>query len=262
MTDQGMSHFCEPITTPGPLLAVLTCPFEREISPEVFFSWQQKRYCLEGPSHLMWNSAMEREDLHEIFERIQSGIVIIDPEDHTIIDINPNALSLIGRGRDEVLGRICHQHICPAQKGKCPITDLGQGIDNSERVLINRDGHKIPILKTATRATLGKKEVIIESFIDNRDRKIAEERRCALIGYIDETVLRIREPLVMVQHNLADIAARAATRAMDQENIGEELQAEVARLGQIIGNLREVQQAIVEERHEIPEAFRAFIAGA
>jgi len=204
---------------------------------------------------------MERDDLHEIFEKIQTGIVIIDPESHVILDINPNALSLIGRLKEETIGRVCHEYICPAHRGKCPITDLGQVIDNSERVLINREGERIPILKTATKARLSGKEVIIESFIDNRDRKLAEDRRYALIGYVDETVMRIRQPLVMVQQDMADIAKRLDTLPDATDVVRAELQVEVNRLGQIVENLLEIQRAIAEEREDIPSSYRAFIAG-
>ena len=204
---------------------------------------------------------MDREGLQDIFEKIQTGIVIIDPVTHTILDINPNALSLIGRAKEEIIGRVCHQYICPAHEGRCPITDLGQVIDNSERALIDRDNNRIPILKTATTAILGKKRVIIESFIDIRDQKKAEDRRYALIGYIDETVMRVREPLVLVQKNLAEIAARPDITDGTRDMLQEELKVEANRLGQIIENLLEIQRAIAEERMEIPESYKAFIKG-
>lgn len=204
---------------------------------------------------------MDREGLQDIFEKIQTGIVIIDPVTHTILDINPNALSLIGRAKEDIIGRVCHQYICPAHEGRCPITDLGQVIDNSERALIDRDNNRIPILKTATTAILGKKRVIIESFIDIRDQKKAEDRRYALIGYIDETVMRVREPLVLVQKNLAEIAARPDITDGTRDMLQEELKVEANRLGQIIENLLEIQRAIAEERMEIPESYKAFIKG-
>jgi len=204
---------------------------------------------------------MDREGLQDIFEKIQTGIVIIDPVTHTILDINPNALSLIGRAKEEIIGRVCHQYICPAHEGRCPITDLGQVIDNSERALIDRDNNRIPILKPATTAILGKKRVIIESFIDIRDQKKAEDRRYALIGYIDETVMRVREPLVLVQKNLAEIAARPDITDGTRDMLQEELKVEANRLGQIIENLLEIQRAIAEERMEIPESYKAFIKG-
>lgn len=203
---------------------------------------------------------MNRDSLHEIFEKIQTGIVIIDPVTHTILDINPNALSLIGRAREDIIDRVCHQCICPAHKGKCPITDLGQVIDNSERVLIDKDNNTIPILKTATTAIIGGKKVIIESFIDVRDQKKAEDRRYALIGYIDETVMRVREPLVLVQKNLVEIAGNIDASDTTGIALCDDLRFEISRLEQIVENLLEIQRAIAEEREEIPESYKAFIA--
>jgi signal transduction histidine kinase len=50
-----------------------------------------------------------------------------------------------------------------------------QTVDSSERVLLNQRGEKIPILKSVIKTMLGKKEVLIESFIDITDRKLAED---------------------------------------------------------------------------------------
>lgn len=202
---------------------------------------------------------MNRDSLHELFEKIQTGIVIIDPVTHTILDINPNALSLKGQSKEEVIGKVCHQFICPAEKGKCPITDLGQVIDNTERILIAKDGTRIPILKTATTAVVGGKDVIIESFIDIRDHKKAEDRKYALIGYIDETVMRIREPLNLIQKDLTDIAQRIDAPSSSPDLLKAELQVEVNRLKQIVENLFDIQRAVAEEREDIPESYKAFI---
>ncbi|HOS83007.1 MAG TPA: PAS domain S-box protein [Methanolinea sp.] len=204
---------------------------------------------------------MDREELQAIFEKIQTGVAIIDPSTHTILDINPIAVSLIGRRKDEIVGQVCHQFICPAERGKCPITDLKQVIDNSERVIIAGDGTRIPILKTATRARVGERDVLIESFIDIRDRKVAEDRRCALIGYIGEIVMRIRQPLVIVQQNLADLAEKTLKGQGNNDEVRAGLLLEAARIRQIAGNLAEVERAIAEEREDIPAAYREFLKG-
>lgn len=204
---------------------------------------------------------MDREELQAIFEKIQTGVVIIDPKSHTILDINPIAVSLIGRNKEEIVGQVCHQFICPAGRGKCPITDLGQVIDNSERVIIGRDGTRIPILKTATIARVGERDVLIESFIDIRDRKIAEDRRSALIGYISEIVMRVREPLLIVQQNLADLAEKNPKYQGNGDEVRAGLLLEAARIRQIAGNLAEVEKAIAEEREDIPAAYREFLKG-
>lgn len=101
-----------------------------------------------------------------IFSMVQAGILIIDAESHTIVDANPWALKMIGADRESIIGSVCHHFVCPAELGKCPVTDLHNKIDNSERVLLTSDGHQVPILKTVSALALDGKEYLIESFLD------------------------------------------------------------------------------------------------
>lgn len=111
-----------------------------------------------------------------ILESVDFGIVIIDPKTRKILEANSGAIKHIGSTKQEIIGKKCHRFICPAEEGSCPILDLKQKVNNSERILINTKGESIPILKTAKMAMLGDKEVIIESFIDIRDMKKAQEQ--------------------------------------------------------------------------------------
>jgi PAS domain S-box-containing protein/putative nucleotidyltransferase with HDIG domain len=113
--------------------------------------------------------------LRTILEAVYTGIVVIDPETHTIVDVNSVAARLIGEPKERIVSSICHSYICLAEKGKCPITDLGQEVDNSERVLINTSGKRIPILKTVVPITLGGRKHLLESFVDIAEQKRAEE---------------------------------------------------------------------------------------
>ena len=115
------------------------------------------------------------ERFRTIINSMQFGIVIIDAQTHTILEANPKALELIGGTSELVLGSVCHRFICPAELGKCPVTDLLQTVDSSERVLLNLRGEKIPILKSVIKTMLEGKEVLIESFINISDRKLAED---------------------------------------------------------------------------------------
>ena len=114
--------------------------------------------------------------LKAIFDSVPSGIVIIDPERHTIIDINPAAANMIGSERKHIIGSVCHRYICPAETGRCPITDLGEKIDKAERVLLKANGDTCPIIKTVTPILMGDRTYLIESVTDITDRKQAEER--------------------------------------------------------------------------------------
>ena len=116
-----------------------------------------------------------REYLGQIFSSVKSGIAIIDAKTHVILDVNPAAAQMIGLEKDEIAGRVCHQYICPAERCRCPITDLNQSVDNSERILINKDGVKVPIIKHVARLTIHARDCLLETFIDNTERKRAEE---------------------------------------------------------------------------------------
>jgi PAS domain S-box-containing protein len=115
------------------------------------------------------------ERFRTILNSMQSGVVVIDAHTHQILDANTKALEIIGTPRESVLGSVCHQFICPAELGKCPVTDLGQKVESSERVILTAGGAKKPIYKSVIRTVLGGKDVLIESFVDITERKHAEE---------------------------------------------------------------------------------------
>jgi PAS domain S-box-containing protein len=103
------------------------------------------------------------------------GIIAVDPENHTIIEANYEALKLFGKARTDVLGKECYKFVCPRQKGDCPITDRGlDRVDNSECELINKDGKEIVVLKNVVKTILNGKETLIECFLDITARKKAE----------------------------------------------------------------------------------------
>ena len=113
--------------------------------------------------------------LQAIFDSVHTGILIIEPETHRIVDVNPAALGMIGSPRHKVVGSECHKFICPAERGRCPISDLGQVVENSERVLLTDSRGQRKIIKTVVAVTIGRRKHYLESFIDITERKQAEE---------------------------------------------------------------------------------------
>lgn len=117
-----------------------------------------------------------QENQRILLESIDVGVVIINPKNHIIESINPHAAKLFGLPVKEIVGNQCHKFLCPAQRGACPITELGKEVENAERVMLCSDGSQVPVLKSVRRIKLGGKEVLLETFIDIRDRKQAEEK--------------------------------------------------------------------------------------
>ncbi|MBU3916555.1 response regulator [bacterium] len=112
-----------------------------------------------------------------MLDSLNIGIVVVDPVKHTIIDCNPKAAQLIGASKNDIINTKCHPFFCQAEKGKCPLTDLGLIIDNSEQHLVTVDGSKIPILKTIVPIQLKGQTCYLESFVDiSRQKQIEQEK--------------------------------------------------------------------------------------
>lgn len=109
-----------------------------------------------------------------MMDSILAGVMLIDAEDHRIVDINAAAALMIGRPAEEMIGSCCHETVCPAGRGKCPITDLKLTIDRSERVLVTADGTRRSILKSVSPFVVQDHQYLLESFVDITDRVKAE----------------------------------------------------------------------------------------
>ncbi|HWR26128.1 MAG TPA: response regulator [Methanosarcina sp.] len=140
--------------------------------------------------------------LETVLGSIISGILLIDAETSIIVEANPVAEEMIGLPKRKIVGNVCHHFICPADEGKCPIRDLGMKVDRSERVLLNKDGNKTPILKSVVPVTLSGKKYLVESFVDMT--KIKEAEKGLIQGKIEaETANRAKsEFLATMSHEL------------------------------------------------------------
>ncbi len=118
---------------------------------------------------------VEREaEARTIQDCMHAGLLIIDPETHTIVDANRLAARMFGKPKEEIIGRVCHKFVCPAAAGRCPITDLGKTVDNSERELLTGGGQRTRVLKTVVEVSLRGRRHLLESFVDISELKEAE----------------------------------------------------------------------------------------
>ena len=112
-----------------------------------------------------------------LFDANPAGLMLVDRKTRFIAQVNAAAVSMIGLPAEAIVGRICHGFMCPAAENACPVCDLGQTVDRSERVLIRADGRLIPILKTVVPVVLEGRDYLLEIFIDLSERKKAQEER-------------------------------------------------------------------------------------
>jgi PAS domain S-box-containing protein len=191
-----------------------------------------------------------------MWESIQAGIILVDAKNHTIIAANPQAQKMTGFSESEMAGHLCHKFICPAELGKCPIGDLGLKVDRAERVLLSRDGTKVPVLKTVTEMQVGLEKYYIENFIDITPLKDAEN---ALLAYFREATLRIRNPIELVRDNLQELQDALKGRDTNPAYIATALAIQEKNMDGILNNLQGLERAVAEKRTEIPDALREYL---
>ena len=113
--------------------------------------------------------------LNTILNSIQTAVMMIDAKTHEIVKVNPAAAQMIGMPEEQIVGTQCHKFVCPAERGECPVSDLGQIVDNStERVLLTGSGESVPILKTVVSLVIEGRSYLLENFVDITKRKEAE----------------------------------------------------------------------------------------
>jgi len=134
---------------------------------------------------------MSEQQVKAVLDAMLAGVIVIDAATHRIVEANPAAVRLWGAPKEQMLGRVCHEIVCPAQRGQCPITDGGQTVDNAERVMISAAGQRIPILKTVTSVMLHGRLHLVESLLDisslrHSEQSLADER--ALLRVLIDTI--------------------------------------------------------------------------
>ena len=101
-----------------------------------------------------------------LFETLPVGLVIIDSETRRILAVNPAAAEMSGFNAEEMLGSLCHDYLCPASTGNCPILDQHNEIDRSERKMLRRKKPPLPILKSAVPIVYEGKRALLEAIVD------------------------------------------------------------------------------------------------
>jgi diguanylate cyclase (GGDEF)-like protein/PAS domain S-box-containing protein len=160
--------------------------------------------------------------LKTILDNVQTGVLIIDPATHVIIDANPVAERMIGAAKESIIGSACHEFICDAEAGKCPITDLQENLHDSETILQRADGEKRWVLKTVVQVTLKGKNYLLENLIDITERRQWEEAIQTTNDKLHAVVAQVEQSnrIMTLANEMADMLQACQTSTEAYKAIG------------------------------------------
>ncbi len=115
-----------------------------------------------------------------LLQTLPVGVVTIDRETRIIESANEHMKTLLGANVSAIIGNQCHSQLCGTNEGVCPVFELGLSIENSEKLMIRRDGSTIPVMRTAAPVNINGREKILECFVDISERKTHEQARTQL----------------------------------------------------------------------------------
>ena len=114
--------------------------------------------------------------LESLLNALPVAIVIIDYKTQKIVDLNPQAMLMLGYTREQLAGRKCRSLMCGGQTDHCPLVDPDLSLERSESIVTDADGKKIPVLKSIILTEIDNKKLLLECFSDISEQKVLENQ--------------------------------------------------------------------------------------
>ena len=113
------------------------------------------------------------EQIENLLYSLPVGIIIVESETYTIVDANPQAMLMIGKSKEQIVGSNYNSFFSSSDQGNgFPIN-----AEQSEYLLLTATGAYLPVHKTKILEIIDGREHFIECFADISERKRTEQER-------------------------------------------------------------------------------------
>jgi PAS domain S-box-containing protein len=192
-------------------------------------------------------------------------IAVLGPKSEILI-WNKAAESITGYAQSEVVGkRDIWKYLYPDPEYRRTITrrittiiSKNQYFENLETTITTKSGQERVISWNTRQIGEGGSYQAIAIGRDITGLKQAEE---ALIAYMLEMAMRIKQPVEIIRDNLTDVVGLIRQGKLSGDDIAMLLDGQIRNASQVAVNVSEFQKAIVEKNRQIPETFRKFLHG-
>ncbi|HEY1405556.1 MAG TPA: PAS domain-containing protein, partial [Spirochaetota bacterium] len=134
-----------------------------------------------------------------MLENVQTGVIILDPDEKIILYANYEAAKIIGVDRDQIVGESC-DHWCLEMVSACDTlkTNDTENIHHSETFIDRPGGTRIHVYLSATYIFFRGNGYILASFIDISEQKHTEDKLLNASRQIEELLSSIVSVLIGV----------------------------------------------------------------
>ena len=192
-------------------------------------------------------------------------ITVLDPHGN-VVTWNTAAEEITGYSRAESIGkREIWKRLYPDKSYRDTVTRQIKEVISAQRHFVNletkvttKTGGKKVISWNTRQITFGGGQHVISIGVDITEQRKAEE---ALVAYMTEMAMRIKNPVEIIRDHLLDVAGLIRAGKITPEETAMLLDGQVRNTTQVAANVQEFQKAILENNRNIPESYQKFLEG-
>jgi PAS domain S-box-containing protein len=196
------------------------------------------------------------------------GVFVVDAETREIVDVNPAAVKQTGLSKEQIIGKVCHNFVCLANKEICPVLDLGRTVDFSEHVLLTASDEPLPILKSAVPITRQGRKYLLESFVNIKMQKQMEAELSKQKELIERILLTTPNAVLVLDRDLKVILANRTfceTFRLDSSQVEGKHLGDILYIAELHDSISQVlagkhSRQRVEFRHKVADKERILVA--
>jgi PAS domain S-box-containing protein len=191
----------------------------------------------------------------------ESAIIGSTP-DGTITSWNTGAGTLTGYTGEEMVGSSLQRLVRPEERERVStmLAAIARGdrLYPTEQMILRKDGSAMEISLSVSPILDQAGAITGVSWIC---RDLSGQRRAerALVAYLTEAALRLRNPVAIIRDHLAQVITLVDEGEMTAEQALMLLRVQVSNATQILANIDDLNRMIAEETDDIPDAYRRFL---
>ncbi|MCP1661368.1 MAG: PAS domain S-box protein [Methanocalculus sp. MSAO_Arc1] len=188
--------------------------------------------------------------------------IIGETPDGRVISWNKGAEETFGYTAEEMVGEsiitIIPEPLRDQWKKTLQKVQRGEPVQDIETRRITKDGRELE-LSLSLSPILDERGITTGIAVIGRNLTEIRTAERALVAYITEAALRLKNPVQIIAHTLEELSELHIRGEIDDEEFTSGIRIQARHAYQIVENIQELQQGIIHNMNDIPETYRKFL---